>query len=85
MAEARRRGAIKIKTFRMQPKADATFLIPAWQTDLKNIKNFANARVEELKSNHKEEEDPLAKIATCKARIKDTQCWRIYSAKERKV
>ena len=70
---------------RMEPQADAAFPIPTWQTALDNIKYFANARAEELKSNHEEEKVALAKIATCEAKIKDTKCWHMYRAKAKKI
>ena len=84
MVEARGKGGIKIKTIRMEPQADAALTIPAWQTALESIKNFARARVEELKSNHEGEEKLLPKLQLVRLESKTANASACTTQGERK-
>ena len=75
-AQARKKGALKIKTFRMDPKEDPAFPIPTWQTTLDLIKENTTARIGELRIQHNGDREAMAKILACENRIKDTKCWR---------
>ena len=47
-AEARKKGVMKLKTFRMEPMYDAAFPLITWQNILESLKIFAKDRIEEL-------------------------------------
>ena len=70
MSVARKNKAIKIKTFRCDPKIDPAFPIPHWQTVLDKLKQDAKSRVDTLLNQHNENEEAVAKIKTCPFRNK---------------
>ena len=76
MAEARWKGALQIKTVRMEPQADPAFPTPSWQTTLEHIKTFATTRVEELNSQYEGDEAATEKIEVCEKRIKENSLTR---------
>ena len=61
MSVARKNKAIKIKTFRCDPKIDPAFPIPHWQTVLDKLKQDAKSRVDALLNQHNENEETVAK------------------------
>ena len=81
--KTRRKGVLKIKTFRMDPQEDPAFPIPTWQKTLETIKDYAMVRIEELKNNYNEDNESFAKILVCEKRVQDTKCWRKYYGKEK--
>ena len=85
MSVARKNKAIKIKTFRCDPKTSPAFPIPHWQTVLDKLKQDAKSRVDTLLNQHNENEDAVAKIKTCEQKIKEMKCWQLYSKKDKKV
>ena len=74
MSVACKNKAIKIKTFRCDPKIDPAFPIPHWQTVLDKLKQDAKSRVDTLLNQHNENEDAVAKIKTCEQKIKEMKC-----------
>ena len=84
-AQARKKGLLKMKTFRMDPKEDPAFPIPSWQTTQEFIKESARARVGELKNQHEGDGEAMAKILACEGRINDIKCFRQYNGKEKKI
>ena len=84
-AQARKKGLLKMKTFRMDLKEDPPFPIPSWQTTLEFIKESAGARVGELRVQHEGDGEAMAKILACEGRINDTKCFKHYSGKEKKI
>ena len=59
-AQARKKGLLKMKTFRMDPKEDQAFSIPSWQTTLEYVKESARARIGELKNQHEGNGEAIA-------------------------
>ena len=76
--QARRKGVLKIKTFRMDPQEDPAFPIPTWQNTLDTIKDNAVVRIEELKNQYNEDNEAVSKILVCEKRVQDKKCWLQY-------
>ena len=85
MSVARKNKAIKIKTFRCDPKIDPAFPIPHWQTVLDKLKQDAKSRVEALLNQHNENEYAVAKIKACEQKIKEIKGWQLYNKRDKKV
>ena len=69
VAQARKKGLLKVITFRIDPQEEPVFPIPTWQTILDMIKENAMARIEELRNQHSGDEEALAKILVCENRV----------------
>ena len=84
-AQARKKGLLKMKTIRMEPKEDPAFPIPQWRITQEFLKQSATARVEELKTQHEGDGEAMTKILVCEGRINDIKCFRQYNGKEKKI